>query len=311
MSIIIKSFAVTDENGEPGDMFYIKHASSNFTIIDCCVTEENQDEISKEIVEQKKGKDITRFISTHPDEDHICGLEYLDDKINILNFYCVENEATKPDPSKSFVHYCKLRDDQEKHYYVYKGCKRKWMNDNDKNDGKNYGSSGINFLWPDTSDENFKKAQGLAKEGTAYNNLSPIFTYQLKGNITVMWMGDIEQNFLEKIKDQVEWPKVDILFAPHHGRESGKVSNDILKKLDPHIIIIGEAPSEHLNYYQGYNTITQNSAGDIVFECVDNKVHVYVSQSGYRYDTSFLQEEDMQDFDYGSYLGSFIPKGAK
>ena len=311
MSIIIKSFAVTDENGEPGDMFYIKHASSNFTIIDCCMTEENQDEISKEIVEQKKGKDITRFISTHPDEDHICGLEYLDDKINILNFYCVENEATKPNPSKSFVHYCKLRDDQEKHYYVYKGCKRKWMKDNDKNDGKNYGSSGINFLWPDTSDENFKKAQGLAKEGTAYNNLSPIFTYQLKGNITVMWMGDIEQNFLEKIKDQVEWPKVDILFAPHHGRESGKVSNDILKKLDPHIIIIGEAPSEHLNYYQGYNTITQNSAGDIVFECVDNKVHVYVSKSGYRYDTSFLQEEDIQDSDYGTYLGSFIPKGAK
>ena len=32
MSIIIKSFAVSDENGEPGDMFYIKHASSNFTI---------------------------------------------------------------------------------------------------------------------------------------------------------------------------------------------------------------------------------------------------------------------------------------
>ena len=33
MSVIIKSFAVSDENGEAGDMFYIKHASSNFTII--------------------------------------------------------------------------------------------------------------------------------------------------------------------------------------------------------------------------------------------------------------------------------------
>ena len=86
MSIIIKSFAVSDENGEPGDMFYIKHASSNFT-----------------------------------------------------------------------------------------------MNDNDKNDGKNYGSSGINFLWPNTSDENFKKAKSLAAEGKAYNNLSPIFTYELNG----------------------------------------------------------------------------------------------------------------------------------
>src|SRR5699024_1152431 len=105
--------AVSDENGEPGDMFYIKHASSNFTIIDCCMTEENQDKISDEIMQEKKGKDITRFISTHPDEDHICGLEYLDNKIGLLNFYCVENEATKPDPSKSFSHYCKLRDDKK------------------------------------------------------------------------------------------------------------------------------------------------------------------------------------------------------
>lgn len=84
------------------------------------------------------------------------------------------------------------------------------------------------------------------------------------------------------------WPKVDILFAPHHGRASGKVSNDVLEKLEPKIIVIGEAPSKYLNYYQGYNTITQNSAGDIVFECIGDKVHVYVSQSGYRYDTSFL-----------------------
>ena len=311
MSIIIKSFAVSDENGEPGDMFYIKHASSNFTIIDCCITEENQDKIFGEIVQGKKGKDIIRFISTHPDEDHICGLEYLDNKIGLLNFYCVENEATKPDPSKSFSHYCKLRDDKKKHYYVYKGCKRKWMNDNDKNDGKNYGSSGINFLWPNTSDENFKKAKSLAAEGKAYNNLSPIFTYELNGNIKVMWMGDMEHDFLEKIKDQIEWSEVDVLFAPHHGRESGKVSDCILKKLNPHIIVIGEAPSEHLNYYQGYSTITQNSAGDIVFECIDDKVHVYVSQSGYRYDTSFLVKKGIQNSKYGTYLGSFTPKGAK
>ena len=34
---IIKSFSVCDDNGEAGDMFYIKHNSSNFTIIDCCL----------------------------------------------------------------------------------------------------------------------------------------------------------------------------------------------------------------------------------------------------------------------------------
>lgn len=311
MSIIIKSFAVSDENGEAGDMFYIKHASSNFTIIDCCMVEENQEAISDEIAEAKAGKDITRFISTHPDEDHICGLRYLDNKINILNFYCVKNKAKKSNPSDSFAYYCKLRDDEDKHYYVYKDCKRKWMNDNDKNDGKNYGSSGINFLWPDTSNRNFKEALRLAAEGKAYNNLSPIFTYKLSGNIKVMWMGDMEHVFLEKIKDQIAWPEVDVLFAPHHGRDSGKVSNDVLKKLKPHIIVIGEAPSEHLNYYSGYNTITQNSAGDIVFDCSGDKVHVYVSKDSYSFDTSFLSSEGADNSAYGNYLGSFTPKGVK
>lgn len=308
---IIKSFAVSDENGEPGDMFYIKHGSSNFTIIDCCIIEENRERISDEIFDGKREKSITRFISTHPDEDHICGLSYLDEKINLLNFYCVKNAATKSDPSESFKYYCKLRDDTEKHYFVHKGGKRKWMNDNDENDGKNYGSSGINFLWPDVSDANFKEAQKLAADGDSYNNLSPIFTYSVKDGIVAMWMGDMEHDFLEKIKSKITWPEVDVLFAPHHGRDSGKVPNDVLKKLKPHIIVIGEAPSKHLNYYTGYNTITQNSAGDIVFDCSGDCVHVYVSEDDYAYDTSFLHDEKAENDVYGNYLGSFTPKGAK
>ena len=100
--IIIKSFSATDINGESGDMFYINHGSSNFTIIDCCLNEENKKRIVDEILDCKKQKEITRFISTHPDEDHICGLDFLDEKINILNFYCVENKATKKDGSEYY-----------------------------------------------------------------------------------------------------------------------------------------------------------------------------------------------------------------
>lgn len=45
---------------------------------------------------------------------------------------------------------------------------------------------------------------------------------------------------------------------------------------DPHIIVIGEAPSKYLNYYSDYNTIKQNSAGDIIFDCCGSKVHMEV-----------------------------------
>ena len=302
---IVKSFSVGD-----GDMFYILHGSSNFTIIDCFIDDTNKESIVNEIIDKGKNKDITRFISTHPDEDHIGGLEFLDSKLNLLNFYCVENAATKPDESDDFKYYCSLRDG-EHHYYVYKGCRRKWMNDNDENDGKNYGSSGINFYWPVTDDENYIEALQNAAAGKAYNNISPIFTYSMKDNVEIMWMGDMENSFLEKIKDQVDWPEIDILFAPHHGRDSGKVSFDVLKKLNPHIIVIGEAPSKYLNYYNGYNTITQNSAGNIIFDCNDNLVNVYIENESYTYDTDFLENKEKTNTSLGHYIGSFTPKAAK
>lgn len=63
---IVKSFFVGK-----GDMFAIRHASDNFTIIDCCLTDGNKDNILRDIEVLGRGKSIHRFISTHPDEDHI------------------------------------------------------------------------------------------------------------------------------------------------------------------------------------------------------------------------------------------------
>ena len=72
----IKSYSVGN-----GDMFYIDHNSDNFTIIDCCLSSENEEAILAEIDYLKSQKGITRFISTHPDDDHIRGLELLDARI--------------------------------------------------------------------------------------------------------------------------------------------------------------------------------------------------------------------------------------
>lgn len=298
---IIKSFSVGN-----GDMFYIDHNSDNFSIIDCCMDDNNKKDITAEIKHKTNKKGIVRFISTHPDEDHLQGLKYLDEQLSIVNFYCVKNSAVKDDETEDFKHYCTLRDGDYA-YYVSKGCTRKWMNvGDDERD-----CSGINFEWPDTSNSDFKEVLSAVADGTDFNNISPVFTYSVENGVVAMWMGDIEHDFLEKIKDYVAWPKVDLLFAPHHGRDSGKVSDDVLKKLNPYIIIIGEAPSKYLNYYSDYNTITQNSAGDIIFDCSQGKVHVYISEDNYNYDTSFLNDEGAENSAYGTYLGSFTPKGAK
>jgi len=289
---IIKSFSVDN-----GDMFYIKHGSDNFTTIDCCMSEDNQQDIVDEIREESKDKGISRFMSTHPDQDHIAGLKFYNKQLSILNIYCVKNEATKEFETEDFKEYCELRDG-DKAFNIYKGCSRKWMNDSDDERG----SSGINILWPNTNNSFYKEALERAKNGHSPNNISPIIKYSLKDSANVLWMGDLETEFMNNIEDDMDMPDIDILFAPHHGRNSGKVPKSWLDEMDPQLIVIGEAPSGNINYYQGYNTITQNSAGDIIFDCETNKVHIYTSKETYSVD--YLDNEYKADRDDGYYIGT-------
>ena len=158
---IIKSFSVGSGDIK-GDMFYIDHGSDNFTVIDCCLEDDDREDIVGEIKTKSSFSGITRFISTHPDGDHIQDLVYFDDNCSIVNFYCVDNEATKADQSDDFDRYCQLRD-SGKAFNLYKGCTRKWMNQGDDERG----SAGINVRWPVTSNEHFKAALRRPKRGEA------------------------------------------------------------------------------------------------------------------------------------------------
>jgi len=268
---LVKAFAV----GE-GDTTYIVHGSDNFTIIDCCLRAHNRDAIIKELEEKSSGKGVRRFISTHPDQDHFGGIEYLDDEQPILNFYVVKNQASKTVETESFKRYCQLRDG-DRAFYISKGCTRKWMNIEDDERG----SSGIDIHWPDLDNQHFKQALKDAKAEVEYNNLSAVIRYSIKNGPSFMWLGDLETWFMEEIEEDIDLPETTVVFASHHGRSSGKIPNSWLDKLKPKVIIIGEAPSRHLHYYKGYSTITQNRAGDVLMDCVGSRIDFYVGSDSY------------------------------
>ncbi|WP_232094107.1 hypothetical protein [Serratia ureilytica] len=117
-----------------------------------------------------------------------------------------------------------------------------------------------------------------------------------------MWLGDLETEFMENIVDDIELQETTVVFASHHGRDSGKIPNSWLDKIKPKVIIIGEAPSRHLHYYTGYKTITQNRAGDVTMECVGRKVHFYVSCKNYQNDK--FDNEYADNVELGRYIGS-------
>jgi hypothetical protein len=192
--------------------------------------------------------------------------------------------VTKEDETDSFTKYSELRDSPKRAFHIHAGCSRKWMNlGSDER-----GSSGLNILWPQVDNEHYKQVLASSAAGESPNNLSAILTYSLIGGATALWMGDLEIDFMGKIEDEMELPAVDLLFAPHHGRDSGRIPESMLQKMSPKIIVVGEAPSEHLHYYPGYNTITQNSAGDLVFEFREGKVDIFTS---YDYEVDFLDDE--------------------
>ncbi|MGB6103082.1 MAG: MBL fold metallo-hydrolase [Pusillimonas sp.] len=270
----VKSYSVGS-----GDMYYIRHGSDNFTIIDCNLNAYNTDRITDELKQQSSDKGISRFICTHPDQDHFGGIELLDEKFPIVNFYVVKNQAIKDEETISFKHYCQLRD-SDKAFYLHKDCSRKWMN---LSDGTRQ-SAGISVLWPDTDHEKFKEALSNCDAGESYNNTSAVIRYAIQDGPSFLWLGDLETDFMDSITDSIELSKTTIVFASHHGRSSGKIPNSWLEKLDPQIIIIGEAPSRHLNYYTGYRTLTQNSAGDITIDTDGEKVHFFASEEDYSVD---------------------------
>ena len=271
---IVKSFSFPE--GEiRGDMFYIKHGSNNFTVIDCFLSEgdganDRMNEIIQEIKHESANR-ICRFISTHPDNDHIKGIEKLDEEWEILNFYAVNNSRPADKDDASLTRYQWLL--ANKNYEIKRGIKRKWLNDKDSERG----SSGLHFLWPDLDNAAFKKALKSVSVGNDINDICPILVYSIDGGAKFMWMGDLEtgmqQAYYDEYKDSI--PQVDILFHPHHGRKSGEVPEELMKALNPKIVVVGNAPAKDINYGDSSKTITQNSAGDILFENEDNEVHVY------------------------------------
>lgn len=298
----VKSFSVGN-----GDMFYIKHDSDSFTIIDCCLnygdySESNKKRIIDEIRRESIDKGIRRFISTHPDEGHISGLSDLDEALGISNFYCVKNNATKNEDSIDFEKYKQLRDDSSKQFELKEGCSRLWLNQSDNSRE----GAGLTCLWSITSNKKYKEALTTAEAGGKPNNICPVIKYDING-FSFLWMGDMEQDMQEEFDRVVQNSPVTIVFAPHHGRQSGSIPTSLLKKLSPQLVVIGEAPCDELNYYNGQNTITQNTAGDILFEVHGDFMDIFVSNNNYT-KSDLIHNSKHKDYADMEYLGSITKK---
>jgi competence protein ComEC len=218
---------------------------------------------------------VFRFIITHPDMDHLDGVKDFVEEFKPGNIWDTdndkeidfsENSGNGGYNSEDWEYYKDIRDRKPANRRVYYA------------DNKNsyYTEDNIKILCP--TPEIVKEANAAGE----YNDLSYVllFTPPKKNGETwkILFAGDSDDTswnyILEKHKELVE--NVDVLFAPHHGRDSGR-SYDFLKTLKPKITLFGNASSKHLAYSCYPETrITNNQAGYVIIEITLDSLIVYV-----------------------------------
>jgi hypothetical protein len=275
---VVKSFATG-----VGDTFCIRHDSDDFTIIDCRIDAEREDILAE--IAECADKRVTRFISTHPGDEHMRGLARLDDEIDLREFYVVENHATKSEDTEDFERYRELHD-STKAFFLERGCLKE----------SDFGP--IEVLWPVLENPDFQAVLLAAEEGANPNNLSTILSYRREKGVTMLWFGDLETEFMARIEDEIELPRAEIVFAAQHGR--ARMPAKWIEQMDPQVIVLGGAAPEFLEYYEGRDHIRQEATGNITFECLERVTHLYVEDGSY--ETDFL-DSGIADR-YGNYLGS-------
>ena len=106
------------------------------------------------------------------------------------------------------------------------------------------------------------------------------------GDNKIVFSGDSHDNtwthILENYEDDVA--NVDLLIAPHHGRDSGR-SFDFLDTLKPTLTFFGNAPSDNLAYSawhnRGLSIVTNNQANCMIVDASKSPMVLYVTHGNF------------------------------
>jgi beta-lactamase superfamily II metal-dependent hydrolase len=227
---------------------------------------------------------IFRFIVTHPDMDHLDGIKDLFTEFEISNVWDTDNNKTiakgesfGPYNREDWDFYTEMRDGK------YPVKRLTYHHDTEPLDFWN--EDNLEVLCPS------RELVAQANESSGdYHDASHVllFTPPKKGGgkWKILFAGDSYDNswnhIIENNKDKVK--NIDILFAPHHGRDSNR-DYDFLKILTPTVTLFGNASFKHLAYdcYPPIR-ITNNQAGYVIMDISEDSIIFYVKNEEFAND---------------------------
>lgn len=304
-------------NVRNGDCSYIKHGNNNISLIDVnnayLPTRKNRvqehEQNVKAYLENKRRGDynqkynpvnpieylqshniqsIFRFILTHPDMDHMDGIEDLFNTIPPINFWDTANTKELADFSSGrfnesdWDYYKDLRAGKgtQKRLTLYDGSQGQYFN---KNEDGSSGGNGLYILAPTP------ELVELANETEDWNDSSYVILYKV-GNRKILFCGDADTNTWDHLLENhvMDIKDIDLLIAPHHGRKSS-CSYEFLRVVNPKLTFFGNADkASHLatDMFRKLNleVITNNQGGCLIAEISENQIHIYVTHEKFAID---------------------------
>ena len=224
-------------------------------------------------------KDIFRFILTHPDMDHLDGLDNLMNEFNILNFW---DSGVKRDPPDFSTNSKYKEEDWDRYISIIEkresitvvtpkaNSRGKYFNEDDEGGGGDF-----LFIYAPS-----QKLVDETNKGGDINDASYVILYNTAGG-RILIPGDAHDNTWDYIlaTNEAELKNCEFLLAPHHGRDSNR-DWTFLDKIKPKLSLLGCADSKFLAYNawnsRGLDKIMQNQSGNMVLYPNNSGLDVYV-----------------------------------
>ncbi|MDE2717745.1 MAG: hypothetical protein OXI33_12150 [Chloroflexota bacterium] len=302
-------------NVKEGDCSIIEHNSGHTTVIDVCnakPAEPPHEALMEMMAKSERGisgnfqqkkypvnpinyvndhgiSSIFRYVQTHPDMDHMDGIEALFAEFSPTNFWDTDNTKEmqvaswegSPYRATDWSFYKHLRDtdpgEEPKRLTLYSGARGHYYNQALDGTG---GGDGLHVLAPT------KELVDAANEADDdYNHCSYVILY-CTGDSRIVFGGDSHDATWEHILEhhKADVTDIDLLIAPHHGRKSGR-SYEFLDTLTPTLTFFGNARSEHLAYGawrdRGLSIVTNNQANCMVVDASTYPMTLYVTHENF------------------------------
>jgi beta-lactamase superfamily II metal-dependent hydrolase len=312
-----------------GDCNIIEHDSGHISVIDVCNADDGNKTYEESLVRESRERksmfsskvpatrknynqkatpdnpieylqkltksQIFRFIISHPDMDHLDGIKDLYGLFNPINTWDTDNNKYI-----DLYNFCAKYNKEDWKFYKniraekYSNTKRLTYY-SDTTPCQYWDTDCLKVLCPT------KKLLKEANENSSddYNDVSYVilFTPPKKsgGHWKIIFGGDSHDASWEHIVNtyEKEVSNIDVLFAPHHGRDSQR-DWSFLDSLKPTLTLMGNASSEYLAYekYQPLH-ITNNQAGYIILDISLDAIKVYVKNKDFAVD--FCKEHNLNE----------------